>query len=127
MLLFGRPADLLNGKLELTLFGQKKMWNKRIDAFKTGSPLVLVEFLMTRDKGKSSLNNNNINNNNNNNIKTSNNNNGEHREKGKSSNNGFLKLSLPGNIPGAQITDSILQIRIIIVITMLFCAITLTG
>ena len=103
------------------------MWNKRIAAFKTGSPLPLVEFLMTRDKGKSSMNNNNINNNNNNNIKTSNNNNGEHREKGKSSNNGFLKLSLPGNIPGAQITDSILQIRIIIVITMLFCAITLTG
>ena len=103
------------------------MWNKRIAAFKTGSPLALVEFLMTRDKGKSSMNNNNININNNNNIKTSNNNNGEHREKGKSSNNGFLKLSLPGNIPGAQITDSILQIRIIIVITMLFCAITLTG
>ena len=86
------------------------MWNKRIAAFKTGSPLALVEFLMTRDKGKSSLNNNNINNNNNNNIKTSNNNNGEHREKGKSSNNGFLKLSLPGNIPGAQITDSPKQI-----------------
>ena len=126
MLLFGSPADLLNGTLELTLYGQK-MWNKRIDAFKTGSRLALVEFLMTRDKGKSSMNNNNINNNNNNNIKTSNNNNGEHREKGKSSNNGFLKLSLPGNIPGAQITDSILQIRIIIVITMLFCAITLTG
>ena len=79
------------------------------------------------NNNNSNNNNNNNINNNNNNIKTSNNNNGEHREKGKSSNNGFLKLSLPGNIPGAQITDSILQIRIIIVITMLFCAITLTG
>ena len=59
-----------------------------------------------RDKGKNSINNNN---NNNNNLNTTNNNNGEQqqqREKGKNSSNGFLRLSLPGNIPGAIQVDS---------------------
>jgi len=113
MLLFGSPADLLNGKLELrSLFGQKDVEqnNCRLQDRLTIA-LALVELLMTRDKGKSSMNNYNINNNNNNNIKTSNNNNGEHREKGKSSNNGFLMLSLPGNIPGLGLLRKFQQYR----------------
>ena len=79
-------------------------------------------------------------------MNTTNNNNGEQqqqREKGKNSSNGFLRLSLPGNIPGAiqvdlnmvdictiatyNLNDNILSIIIIIIIIMLYCGITLTG
>jgi len=67
---------------------------------------------MGRDKGKNGINNNN--NNNNNNMNTTNNNNVEQqqqREKGKNSSNGFMKLSLPGNIPGLGLLRKFQQYR----------------